>query len=59
MSYLENGMKVYPHRLPNIKILTAGLIVHHGSINEKEAKESTITPVLCELAKIYLDSETR
>lgn len=32
--YLDNGMKVYLHRLPDIKILTAGIIVHHGSMNE-------------------------
>ena len=34
--YLENGIRVYFHRVPNIKILTAGIIVRHGSSNENE-----------------------
>ena len=32
--YLENGMRVYLHQLQGIEIVTTGIIVHHGSINE-------------------------
>lgn len=34
--YLENGIKVYLHKLPNIRILTVGVIIHHGSLNEDD-----------------------
>ena len=35
--YLENGMRVYLHQLQGIEILTTGIIVHHGSINEDDS----------------------
>ena len=35
--YLENGMRVYLHQLQGIEIVTTGIIVHHGSINEDDS----------------------
>lgn len=34
--YLENGMRVYLHQLRGIEIVTTGMIIHHGSINEDD-----------------------